>query len=530
MSGDRFDEARVLFQAALDVPQEQRAHFLEERCGEDAELRGEVDALLAHDAASGVFMQTPAAQQALGGQAWSEAADPSRSRGRIGHYEIRRVIASGGMGVVYEAEQDHPHRLVALKVLRHGVASQSALRRFQHEAEILGRLRHPNIAHVHEAGTFDEGAGAQPYFAMELIKGRPLIAFAESEKLSTRQRLQLFSRIGEAVHYAHQKGIIHRDLKPDNILVDEYGEPKVLDFGVARTTDSDIQVTTVQTGIGEFIGTVPYMSPEQVAGDPAALDTRSDVYSLGVVLYELLCGKLPHDLGDKSIPEAARIIREQDPTQLSSISRVFRGDLDTIVSKALDKDKQRRYQSAGELVADLRHHLNDEPIVARPASTFYQLRKFARRNRVLVGGIAGMFVLLAAGTAFSTIGFLRATSQAEKALLVSGFLEEMLASPNPYGGDRELTVVELIGDAAPTIDERFSSHPEIAARLKTTIGTTYRALGRLPEAEAALRSAYELSRQARGNDHPQTLDVLEELADTATLLHRSDSLDLAQEL
>jgi len=315
----------------------------------------------------------------------------------VAQYTVGRVIGVGGMGAVYNATQHKPRREVALKLIRPGYASPRLLKRFEIEAEILGRLNHPNIARVFEAGIADTPAGSQPFFAMELIHGAPLDRHATSQNLSTRDRLALFATICDAIHHAHTHGVIHRDLKPGNILVTSDGHPKILDFGVARLTDADIKTTTIQTDVGQLIGTVPYMSPEQAAGDPGELDTRSDVYALGVVLYELLAGQLPYDLDRKMIHEAVRIIREDDPAPLSSINRTLRGDVDTIVAKALAKEKHRRYASAEALASDIRRYLHDEPIAARPPSTWYQLRKFARRNRALVSGVSAAFIVLLAG-------------------------------------------------------------------------------------------------------------------------------------
>ena len=352
--------------------------FLVEACGADEELRIEVEALLNQPLCEAL---TGSPDEALSVAQRSEvcaAASAPFQPANLGNYRILRLLGEGGMGVVYQAEQEHPRRVVALKVIKPGLVSPELLRRFEHEVRALGRLQHPGIAQIYEAGTAETGFGPQPYFAMEFIRGRPLLEYAVQQQLNTRERLDLMVRICEAVHHAHQRGVIHRDLKPSNILVDETGQPKILDFGVARATDSDAHATR-QTDLGQLVGTLAYMSPEQVLGDPLELDTRSDVYTLGVILYELLAGCMPYRISDK-LHEVVHVIKEEEPTPLSSINRSYRGDVETIVAKALEKDKTRRYPSAADLGADIQRYLRDEPIVARPASTIYQLRKFARRR------------------------------------------------------------------------------------------------------------------------------------------------------
>lgn len=297
------------------------------------------------------------------------------------------------MGAVYEAEQDSPRRRVALKTVRRGVVTPSLLRRFRYETEVLGRLQHPGIGQIFEAGTFDAGEGTQPFFAMEFLDGPSLVEYSRSEQLEIDERLKLFADVCDAVHHAHQKGVIHRDLKPDNILVVD-GTPKILDFGVARAADSDIHSTTVHTGDGQIVGTLPYMSPEQVSGKVDALDTQCDIYSLGVVLFELLANRLPFELDGVSFPDAIRTICEDEPPRLGSIDGTLRGDVETIVRKALSKEKHLRYPSAAALASDIQRHLAHEPIAARPPSTLYQLRKFARRNTALVAGVAIAFLAL----------------------------------------------------------------------------------------------------------------------------------------
>ena len=338
----------------------------------------------------------------------TDAARPAR----IGRYRIIRLIGEGGMGAVYEAEQDQPRRTVALKVIKPGLAGPELLRRFAQEAQALGRLQHPGIAQIYDAGTADTGYGSQPYFAMEFIRGASLREYADGHHLGLPERLELMVKICEAVHHAHQRGLIHRDLKPGNIIVDETGQPKILDFGVARVTDSDTQAT-LQTDVGQLVGTLNYMSPEQVLADPLDIDTRSDVYALGVILYELLAGRLPYQIS-KRLHEAMQTIREEDPSRLSTIDRRYRGDVETIAAKALEKDKTRRYSSAAERAADITRYLKDEPIVAQPPTASYQLRKFARRHKALVGGVAAVFVVLVAGVVVSTWLAIRA-SRAEHA-------------------------------------------------------------------------------------------------------------------
>jgi tetratricopeptide (TPR) repeat protein/predicted Ser/Thr protein kinase len=313
----------------------------------------------------------------------------------IGHYRIIRLLGEGGMGAVYEAEQETPRRTIALKIIKPGFATARLLRRFEQEAQALGRLQHPGIAQIYEAGTAETGWGVQPYFAMEFIRGRMLREYVREQHLATSQRLELMARISEAVDHAHQRGLIHRDLKPANIVVDETGQPKILDFGVARVTDSDIEATR-QTDMGQLVGTLAYMSPEQLLADPSELDIRSDVYALGLILYELLAGRLPYDIGNTKIHEAVQIIRDTDAAPLSSIQRIYRGDIETIVAKALEKEKGRRYATAADLAEDIRRHLANQPILARPASAGYQLQKFFRRHKAGAIGTGAALVLAAA--------------------------------------------------------------------------------------------------------------------------------------
>ncbi|MFO0827030.1 MAG: protein kinase [Phycisphaerales bacterium] len=404
------ERVRAVFFQVCDLQGAERDAVLVRECGADEALRKDVLRLLKRDAIEFDLLADDAvdAGSAFGAirlverdaGASKRAASPERFPEEIGGYRILRRIGVGGMGTVYEAEQQDPRRIVALKTLQRWSASTSLLRRFRHEAQVLGRLQHPGIAQIFEARVHDPGDGTArvPFFVMELIRGQPIAAFVRERSLSVAERLRLFVRVCDAVSYAHQNGVIHRDLKPDNILVDEMGQPKILDFGIAKTTDSDQQVTTLQTDVGQLLGTLPYMSPEQVGGNPSLVDQRSDVYSLGVVLYEMLTGQLPCPVRDRSIPDAIRAIREESHTRLSAIDRSLRGDLETILSTALEKSVDRRYQSVPQLSQDVQRYLENEPISARPPSTFYQLSKFARRNKVLVGGVVAVIVALALGT------------------------------------------------------------------------------------------------------------------------------------
>ena len=419
MPSDRFQQIVEAFHAARDLAPEKRADFLNQRLGQDPELRGEVESLLAADGETAGFIEPPAQALATGGLL-PDAPLPSLVGKRIGAFTLTRLIAAGGMGAVYEADQDHPRRQVAVKVMKAGLTSAEALKRFGYESEILARLRHPGIAQVFEAGTFDDGTGPVPYFAMELIPdATDLVAHAEVRDLGIQARLQLFTRVCEAVHHGHQKGVIHRDLKPANILVDAAGNPKIIDFGVARATDLDVAATTLHTQVGQIMGTLQYMSPEQWQADPGDLDTRSDVYALGMVLYELLSGKLPYDLTRAAIHEAARIVVEEPPRRPSTFLSLLRGDLETIILKALEKDRRRRYPSAADLGRDIHRYMNHEPIEARPPSLGYQLRMFALRNRALFAALVATFLILTAATGISITFAVQAnqarTAEAERA-------------------------------------------------------------------------------------------------------------------
>ena len=447
---DRWLRLEALFARAVALPESQRAAFIDEQCAGDETLRENILTMLGSDADDGVLDHTPPAFITAGGV----ASDATLVGRRIADFEVLRVIASGGMGTVYEARQVNPPRLVALKVLSAAVDSPQALRRFQFEAEALARLQHPAIAAIYESGVFvtDDAPHGRPFFAMELVHGRPLTQFADETGLALPDRVSLLIRVCEGVEHAHSRGVIHRDLKPANILVQDAnghhaGErtqvevegadadsaaprpdaaanppphgagrstlpplPRILDFGIARAIDSRQQLTR-RTEAGQILGTLPYMSPEQVSGDAAHVDVRSDVYALGVIGYELLGGRAPHELTTLSMAHAVRVILEKDPTPLGEIDRRCRGDLQTIIAAAMEKDPDRRYQSASHLAEDLRRYLAHEPIAARRASRLYQLRKFTRRNRVLVAGLAGVFAALAMGVVATTWQWRQAVSQ-----------------------------------------------------------------------------------------------------------------------
>ena len=392
------EKVKTLFMQALDLEPHERAAFLDERCAGDLALRVAVDELLQFDAKAQIapdFLASPAAVVRASAPALGEPLPTS-----IGSYHIIRHVGEGGMGTVYEAEQHGQGRTVALKIMRRGSGSADLRKRFTREGSILGRLSHPGIARVYETGATADG---QLYFAMEFIRGLPLDEHVRRHAADARIRLDLVARVCDAVQHAHEQGVVHRDLKPANIMVDEAGQPKVLDFGVALATGGSFLGSTAHTSTGQLIGTFGYMSPEQVAADPSAIDARSDVYALGVILYELLADRLPYRLDGLPIPEVMRVIQEVEPSRLGSVNRQFRGAIETIVGKALEKEKSRRYQSAGELAADLRRHLADEPIRARPASAFYKTRRFVSRNKGLVVGAALVFTALVGATVLSLI-------------------------------------------------------------------------------------------------------------------------------
>ncbi len=415
MPDDLRRRAEVVFQKASDLPIEAREEFVERACADDPALRGSVRRLL--DAADhlGDFLDCASddpAERALSGDENHPA--------KIGHYDIVRVVGNGGMGVVYEARQHHTRRRVALKVIHPSFVSGTWLKRFEQEAEILGRLHHPGVATIYEAGRETvEGMGRAPvelpFLAMEFVEGVPLDEYARQRSIDGRERLGLVARVCDAVQHAHEHGIVHRDLKPSNILVDLDGQPKVIDFGIARVGGADWKALSVPTASHQLLGTVAYMSPEQVGGGPGEVDARSDVYSLGVILYELLCGRLPIDTHRYSLPEAIRAIREDEPSRPGSVDPTLRGDIDAIVGKALRKEKDRRYATARAMSEDIRRHLRNEPIVARPTGTIYQLRRFARRNKVLVGGVAATIAALALGLVASIILARREADQRRRA-------------------------------------------------------------------------------------------------------------------
>jgi tetratricopeptide (TPR) repeat protein/predicted Ser/Thr protein kinase len=441
---------------------------------------------------------------------------------QIGRYRPVRILGQGGMGVVYEAEQQEPRRRVALKVIRPELATADLRRRFAHESVFLARLQHPGIAQVYEAGTAETDAGSVPFIAMELVDGVPLTTWVLRAQPDLAARLAMMIELCDAVQHAHQRGLIHRDLKPANILVGADGRPRILDFGVARPADADLQTSLVTTH-GELVGTLAYMSPEQLAGDPNDLDTRSDVYAMGVILYELLACQAPLELAGRPLPEALRAIRDDDPRPLSSHDPRLAGDLTVIAATAMAKDRDQRYASANELATDLRRYLDDEPIAARPPSTVYLLRKFARRHRPLVIGVVGMAAALVLGVVASTWQAVRATRAEQLAATrlaeseaVTGFLQGMLAAIQPEEAQgRDVTVREVLDRASVDLaGGSLADRPQVEAALRNTLGTTYRSLGEFDASERQLRRGLALADSLLDPHDPSRLNLELDLART----------------
>jgi len=459
---------------------------------------------------------------------------------RIGPYRILEVLGQGGMGIVYLAEQDRPiRRRVALKLIKPGMDSGQVLARFESERQALALMSHPNVAKVFDAGVSDDG---RPYFVMEYVPGLPITAYGDRERLSVRERLDLFLQACDALQHAHQKGIIHRDVKPSNVLVcreNERATVKVIDFGVAKATSQKLTERTLYTQHGIVLGTPEYMSPEQAGATALDVDTRTDIYSLGVVLYELLVGALPFD--SQSLRAAAnlemlRIIREVDPprpstrihslgesgkemarrrrTDLTSLMRLVSGELEWITLKALEKDPGRRYSSASELGADIRRYLGDEAVLARPQTAMYRLSKFVRRNRVTVFAATAVVLALVAGLVVSTVLYFQATRardqariEADKARAINDFLQETLGSAEPGKQGRQVLVFEALQRAASQVDESFAEQPDVRVELHRTIGGVFDHLGMMNEAEPQVLKVLEHYRRTRGEDARETIET-----------------------
>ncbi len=466
---------------------------------------------------------------------------------RIGPYRILETLGEGGMGVVYHAEQTKPvRRRVALKVIKLGMDTREVVARFEAERQALAVMDHPNIAHVFDAGATETG---RPYFVMELVSGESITQYCDRHKLSTPQRLKLFELVCRAVQHAHQKGVIHRDLKPSNILVevrDGQPIPKIIDFGVAKATGQQLSEHTLFTEQGQLIGTPEYMSPEQAEMSGLDIDTRTDVYSLGVILYELLTSALPFNpqtLRGAGFAEIQRIIREEDPprpsTRLSAmaektgeiarargtdargLTKSLKGELDWIVMKCLEKDRTRRYETATSLAADVQRHLQNEPVTARPPSATYKLGKFIRRNRAgVLAGTMGV-VLAAGGVAGISWQAVRATNaqreterQAAIARAVNEFLnQDLLAAVNPVNtADRDITMREVLNAAAQRIEDKFDGQPLVEASIRETLGDTYMALGLYDEAAPHLEQAFKIRTRELGDEDIATAGSMARLA------------------
>jgi serine/threonine protein kinase/tetratricopeptide (TPR) repeat protein len=587
-----------LFQTAAQLTGAERAALLDDACRGDPALRQRLEALLAAFDTKDSFVapESPPPEnkpvQTLKLDVADNRADDVVGM-KVGRYKLLQEIGVGGFGVVYMAEQQEPvRRRVALKIIKLGMDTREVIARFEAERQALALMDHPNIAKVLDAGAT---AGGRPYFVMELVKGVRITEYWDKHNLTTRQRLDLFIQVCHAIQHAHLKGIIHRDIKPSNILIalqDGLPIPKVIDFGIAKATQQRLTEKTFFTARGDFVGTPIYMSPEQAEMTGMDIDTRSDIYSLGVVLYELLTGKTPFDpeeLMAKGIEAMRRSIREEEPrrpsTRLTTMDKeelttaaqrrqtdapkllhLVRGDLDWIVMKCLEKDRTRRYQTANELAFDLQRHVHNEPVLARPPSTAYRFQKMVRRNKMACAAVAAVALALLLGVVVSAWQAERAIqaereqsrlrkeaeaesqkakNEAERAQTaevlarqrlaeseaISKFLTDVFRSPDPARDGRTITVAETLGVAARKLDTELADQLPRRARLQATLGMTYRALGLSREAIPLQEKVRDYYLTSFGPEHPDTLQAMNNLGNSYFAAGRRDeALKLREEV
>ena len=551
---DRWRRLGPILEEAIDLPPESRAAFLDRACGGDAGLRSEIDAVLRADDEAGSFLSAPAALGTFDPAPDGAAADAAEGGAApaglaaIGSYRIVREIGRGGMGIVYEAEQQRPRRPVALKVMLGGRhVDPTSIRMFRREAESLARLEHPGIAAIHESGVTEDG---EHFLAMELVQGPSLSAWLEEtgvprDRADLRRRLALFRKIAGAVAYAHQRGVIHRDLKPSNILIvrpaqaatgasgaDGAPEIKVLDFGLARLTGASTGATgldaaTAVTALGQIQGTLPYMSPEQVRGRRDEVDVRSDVYALGVILYRMLSGRLPYHLEGLGFPDAARVICESPPRPLAGRRRETGNagpkidrDLSLIVMKALEKSAARRYATVAALDEDVARYLAGQPILARAPSAAYQIGRLMSRHKAPFAAASAVLVLIVGFAVVTAVEARRIAAERDRAnreaatsRSVSDFLTSLFKVSNPSESrGNDIRAREILDKGVEKIGRDLADQPEVQAGLMLTMGNVYSDLGLYKEARPLIERSAATRRRLLGEDHLDTLASREALA------------------